>query len=70
MSRHRISMDIEIDDVELATHVVVSDRVGGPYTSRVREWDASDVFHAADLGIIDPQECTLDYSGEVKPDAV
>lgn len=55
-------MDIEIDDDELAAHVVVSDSVGGPYTSRVRE------FHAADLGIIDPQECTFDYSGEVAVD--
>lgn len=60
MSRFQIIMTIDIDTDALADHVGVSEQRGGPYATDPAEWDASDVFAAADHGIIDPQECVLD----------
>ncbi len=66
MSAHIIQLTIYVDDDELAEHVKVSERDGGPYTSKVREWDASDVFRAADAEIIDPGDCEFDYIQETE----
>lgn len=68
MSRHKLTVIIDVDEEELVEHVT-----GGkgatvaPYTTLVSEWDASDIFAAYDEGIIDPQEATIvSYDGEVK----
>jgi hypothetical protein len=59
MSLQRVTMLLEIDDELLAEHVRVKGGERPPYTTSVGEWDASDVFRAADEGIVDPGESEL-----------
>lgn len=66
MSRHRMTIVIDVDDEVLADHVEKSNGERPPYETDVSEWDGSDIFSAASEGIIDPGEVTLDwYDGEV-----
>lgn len=65
MSLHRIELVIEVDDEELAEHVKVAEKRGGPYTARGEEWNASDVFAMADRGIVDPDGSEFTYRGKV-----
>lgn len=66
MSTHIIQLTIDVNDEELADHVKMAEQRGGPYTRRVRDWNASDVFRAADHEIIDPGDCEFDYIGKVE----
>lgn len=58
-------MELGIDDGELEDHVPRAEDRGGPCTPIVAEWDASDVFRAADHGIVDPDESTLVSSEKI-----
>jgi hypothetical protein len=55
MSRHRITLIIEVDDTELADH----DGKAKPPPNDVSEWDGSDVFAAENLGIINGSDTEL-----------
>jgi hypothetical protein len=55
MSVHVVQLTVEVDDEALAEW---------PYTKNMDEWDASDVFRAAEQCIIDPGECDYTYLGK------
>lgn len=68
MSIHRITMDLEIDDEALADWIPRSAERGGPYTKDVGEWDASDVFRAAEQEIVMPGESEIVRYDGVQPE--
>lgn len=66
MSRHRVTLLIDVDDEALVEHVTEHGGMQPPYTTLVSEWDASDIFRAAERGIVDPGECVMDsYDGAI-----
>lgn len=67
MSRHRLTLVIDVDDELLADHVQNAERRGGPYTAAGGDWDASDVFAMVEHGIVDPHASEYTYEGTVAP---
>lgn len=59
MKRFRVTLDIDIDEELLAEHVETHKGEKPPYTSDVTEWDGSDIFAAAEEGLLDPRETNL-----------
>jgi hypothetical protein len=60
VSRHRLTMIVDIDEEELAEHVSSGKaETAAPYTTEVAEWDAADYFRAYDEGILDEHEAVL-----------
>lgn len=63
MSIQRFTIDIDIDDGLLAEH----DGDESPPPNDIEDWEASDIFRAADEGIVDPHACEIVYyDGEQK----
>lgn len=57
MSVHRFTIDITVDDEYLAEH----DGDAKPPPNDIEEWDARDIFVAAEQMIVDSSECEIIY---------
>lgn len=67
MSIHRFTIDIEVDDEVLEDHVENADGTRAPYDTDPAEWDGTDIFSAADEGVLDIGETVL-VSYEKRPE--
>lgn len=70
MSIHRVQIDLNIDDEVLAEHLAEGDgrrpeRQRPPYSADLNDWLAADVARAAELDIIDLDDCAFTYIGKV-----
>ncbi len=61
MSPYRFLLTIEVDDEALDAH----DGNQASPPNEVEEWDARDIFRAAELGIVNPSESDASFDEEV-----
>jgi hypothetical protein len=63
MSEHRFDLVVDVDDAKLILHD--GNRTAPP--NDVEDWEASDIFTAARLGIVNPADCRVEDYTHLRP---
>jgi hypothetical protein len=65
MSRHNVTVTLEIDDDALAEHLAAANGERPPYSADLNDWNVDDIARAIELDIIDTGDCDFNYLGEL-----
>ena len=66
MSKHRVQVELDIDDEALAEHLEAANGEQPPYSNNLHDWNFDDVVRAVERDIIDSGSCELDYFGVIE----